>query len=479
MIAFIAAGVVCLRIGLRAHSLNIQTYPQGEQGPLVDQKEAGARRRGLGGEDDGLAACLLVNDENLRLGEWIAYHYQVLPLRHLIVAVDPASETSPAGILSRWNSSDLGMDVTIWGEGDFQPPGRNFTQRNMKNHHDRQNRFVVRCMKEFKQRGQSWVLLIDVDEYIIFNSIQDDDPRVLLRDDAAHLDRGALAGCPPGIPSLRQIRIKGTGITEGLIYGDAEKRNGTKIEIEAVEKGNRTNHLERITVVEAKDGKRYCLDQERALWPRGPTVKEALAARRRLPSVGGGVTIFDVLRWETAPERSGELGACLAMPRLLYGAASVANETNLTQSDAAPEGFDSSKFVTLNSRRHARKGRFEMNKWAKTIIDVSRIPMEAFPEKAFNIHQPLIYYCRRDLPPRYVTSLFRVNHYLDSWQAYSYRNDWRSKRKCRECYDELSSGADVGYDNDICPWLKDFVRSVGHSRASSLLAGTGDFDIGR
>ena len=64
------------------------------------------------------AACLLVNDENPRLPEWLAYHYHVLPLRHLTVAVDPASRSSPAEILERWKGL---INVKIWGEEDFLP----------------------------------------------------------------------------------------------------------------------------------------------------------------------------------------------------------------------------------------------------------------------------------------------------------------------------------------------------------------------
>jgi len=37
---------------------------------------------------NGLAACLVIKDDNDRLVEWIAYHYQVLPLRFLVVGVD-------------------------------------------------------------------------------------------------------------------------------------------------------------------------------------------------------------------------------------------------------------------------------------------------------------------------------------------------------------------------------------------------------
>lgn len=39
-------------------------------------------------EKDGFSACLIFKDDNDRLVEWIAYHYQVLPLRFLVVGVD-------------------------------------------------------------------------------------------------------------------------------------------------------------------------------------------------------------------------------------------------------------------------------------------------------------------------------------------------------------------------------------------------------
>ena len=102
------------------------------------------RRRG---EREGVAACLLVNgasarvlrrlmrgassllkwprslalrpDENPRLPEWLAYHYHVLPLRYLTVAVDPASRSSPAAVLSAWRGT--GLDVVLWEDPDFLP----------------------------------------------------------------------------------------------------------------------------------------------------------------------------------------------------------------------------------------------------------------------------------------------------------------------------------------------------------------------
>lgn len=66
---------------------------------------------------EGLSACLLVNDENPRLPEWLAYHYHVLPLRSIIVAVDPASRHQPDEILGRW--PQMGMEVDVWHDIDY------------------------------------------------------------------------------------------------------------------------------------------------------------------------------------------------------------------------------------------------------------------------------------------------------------------------------------------------------------------------
>jgi len=51
-----------------------------------------------------MSACLLVMDDTIKLTEWLAYHYTVLPLSHLIVAIDPASVLTNEiqGVLSLW-----------------------------------------------------------------------------------------------------------------------------------------------------------------------------------------------------------------------------------------------------------------------------------------------------------------------------------------------------------------------------------------
>ena len=71
----------------------------------------------------GLSACLLVNDENPRLPEWLAYHYHILPLRSLIIAIDPSSRLSPQAILNRWTNdhTELGLDIQVWNDIDYLP----------------------------------------------------------------------------------------------------------------------------------------------------------------------------------------------------------------------------------------------------------------------------------------------------------------------------------------------------------------------
>jgi hypothetical protein len=71
--------------------------------------------------NESFAACLLIMDDNHFLVEWLAYHYQFMPLRRLIVAVDPKSKTSPADILNRYSSRGL-INISIWNDSDFYFP---------------------------------------------------------------------------------------------------------------------------------------------------------------------------------------------------------------------------------------------------------------------------------------------------------------------------------------------------------------------
>jgi len=123
---------------------------------------------------EAFAACILIKDDNHWLIEWLAYHYHVMPLRYLIVAIDPASKTTPVPILKRWRDRKL-MTISIWDDAMFMPKKINAKATSFDNntelmmHRVRQNNFYFKCMRTFKQRNREWLMLIDTDEYIVTN----------------------------------------------------------------------------------------------------------------------------------------------------------------------------------------------------------------------------------------------------------------------------------------------------------------------
>lgn len=129
---------------------------------------------------DGFAGCLLLKDDNDRLSEWIAYHWLVLPLKYLVVAIDPTGTTSPEKILNLWKEADLGLEISLWNDVDY---GHWINEKldDLHKHRDRQKRFLYECQRFHKKNNRSWVAVIDPDEYITYNLIQDDerDPEFL------------------------------------------------------------------------------------------------------------------------------------------------------------------------------------------------------------------------------------------------------------------------------------------------------------
>jgi hypothetical protein len=108
-------------------------------------------------------------DDNHRLIEWLAYHHFALPLRRLIVMVDPRSKTSPLPILQRWEKY---MTIDLWHDDDVfseQELDDRSHENTIKLHRSRQHAFNVKCMQTLKGEGATWTLMTDVDEYIHIN----------------------------------------------------------------------------------------------------------------------------------------------------------------------------------------------------------------------------------------------------------------------------------------------------------------------
>ena len=126
---------------------------------------------------DYFSACLLTMDDNHFLIEWLAYHYHTLPLRRLIVAVDPNSKTSPSHIFDRWRKHNF-MTIEEWTDSDFFPGDYKQRIQSRKNrlstgttiHLERQKLFYKSCLEKLKHSNMTWTLVLDVDEYLSLNT---------------------------------------------------------------------------------------------------------------------------------------------------------------------------------------------------------------------------------------------------------------------------------------------------------------------
>ena len=94
--------------------------------------------------------------------------------------------------------------------------------------------------------------------------------------------------------------------------------------------------------------------------------------------------------------------------------------------------------------------------------------------RPYNPHRPLFHHCRTAKISDHET-VFRINHYLGSWEAFSFRDDPRKggKRTSRDGWEFLSQSATEGPNDWLRPWLVGFVQTVGIELASELLKDSG------
>lgn len=322
--------------------------------------------------DGKFSACLIVMDDNHLLTEWLvssascvldtylfrypmfllhrfsayrsiltfsfsllqAYHYHTLPLRHLIVSVDPRSKTSPTPILDRWR--EHGMDIVQWKDDDFMPPDdRKEAEFHVKRyfgnitpdliqHRARQRLFYFSCMKRLKEQNRDWTLLIDSDEYLYVNY---------------------------------------------------------------------------------------------------PTVA---ALNLTAPPINQTGSVMSFLKEELQRPGNNLTSPCVQMPRIRFGS----QESEVAKLKRhVPVGFNASFFQTLRWRKHASSDNYFANRISKTMIDLSRVVWsELVPVDS--IHMPIRSICgQRKLHIRKEEQVFVINHYLGTWEQYSYRDDSRTGKE--------------------------------------------------
>ena len=161
---------------------------------------------------------------------------------------------------------------------------------------------------------------------------------------------------------------------------------------------------------------------------------------------------------------------CIQIPRLRFGAEE-------SHSKEVGGGFNTSQFLTMRYAKHAHPTDYQKNKISKAIIDLTRVPeQEIVPVDS--IHLPIRSICHQHrLHLKTSQSLLQINHYLGSFEQYTYReNDARlGKERSQEQWELQTKLKNAQVDHSIQPWLSGFFKFHPHV-APEVLQGVGELE---
>ena len=182
----------------------------------------------------------------------------------------------------------------------------------------------------------------------------------------------------------------------------------------------------------------------------------------------------------TAPENMSEAGTvlrylndygedkCVTMPRVLVGSKETPGLMNETT-----HPFDARRFDTLRFRFRGSVGDKD-NGFGKSLLNVQKI--SNFPVIVRNPHRPVFEVCTGVYGGHVSASPFYLNHFIGTWEAYSYRDDSRrGQEKNYETYKARATGVKQNkhYENKLSQWMPAFCQDVGQERATALLRNAG------
>lgn len=389
--------------------------------------------------EEYMTACLLLKDDNDLLSEWIAYHYHALKMRHVMVALDPSSQTSPMGIFQSWaNLTNLTFSIwtddvympafflkngyvvppqliktaaneSKWHEGHESPQQVLADKMRIANHRFRQKTFLAHCIRNLKANHGTWLMHIDTDEFVVVN------------------------------PFLRSANIS---------YESSSL-------------------LEYIPTTPAPPNTLFLFLQQ--------LVAQGEAKNLNYP--------------------------CISMPRLQFGAVEDDKPLDAHQATRQLDNhWNLSTFETLRWKYHTNYTDAERNGQPKVILDVSQVPPndKMMGAKVFSIHRPSLTLCRNKDQMDFTSTRrypLTVNHYMGSWERYSARNDSRRSYRvsralvvdglflacgthpewlycwlnvARKAY-KTNANLRNGRDDWLKDWLSGFERVHGTRLASQLL----------
>ena len=164
------------------------TTKKKEKDMIVAGKVAAVADSDSSNDDSHFSACILWMDDNYRLEEWLAYHYYIMKLRYVVIAVDQFSRTSPQHIADRWNDREntyqLNMTIVTWTDADYvteyaaqmhtlQQSSRVDSaseqgKKKTRYYLNRQPEFYRRCSIHLVAHNKTWVSYHDTDEFITY-----------------------------------------------------------------------------------------------------------------------------------------------------------------------------------------------------------------------------------------------------------------------------------------------------------------------
>jgi hypothetical protein len=359
------------------------------------------------------SACLMWMDDNFRLYEWMAYHYYMMNLRFVVIHPDPKSQTSPQPVLDLWRSR---MVIVEWTHVS------NFT--NATYNVDETNDPTLRDHPDIVARRRA----------------------------AAHIKRQLdfYHGCARFLRAHNQTWTTFQDNDEFVVA--TKVANVSTHEIERGQPGVL------LKVFQKYSAKRDDPDIVRRYFESDPVTK-----------------FKDWDLWFSARP-------CVVLPRVLIGAA-PSDEADVRR--GVPDFLDPYRFDTLRWRYQSTP-RTSRNDIGKSFVDLSRLPASLFDEelprwrnaagnypRGIGIHRPFGNYCTHPRATATGPPLI-LNHYVGSWEAFSYRDDVRKGvgRSYQKWKDQSESTA--GGINDLARhWIQGFVRMVGQEAAEELLRDAG------
>ena len=174
---------------------------------------------------------------------------------------------------------------------------------------------------------------------------------------------------------------------------------------------------------------------------------------------------------------------CYMIPRLLYGSKEIPDE-EMSVSIPKRASIEAYQLDTIQWRYHNTGNKTKpfqnvgiptnANGLGKVIINVASLK-PYFPLSVKSPHRPIHHVCGPSSiyhDTRF--SPFRINHYLGSWEAYSYREDSRKgAERSREEWDIRAKESNDERSDEASTWLKGFYQEIGVEKANVILHGSG------